>query len=371
MPHPNDPALRSFIPVDATSDFPIQNLPYGVFSTATESAPRVGVAIGDHILDLAVLEAEGLIDLAPAFDVFAQGSINAFMALGPKVWSRTRARISELLRHDNPHLRDNKILRERALVPMAQAKLHLPIAVAGYTDFYSSKEHATNVGVMFRGKDNALQPNWLHMPIGYNGRASTVVVSGTKVRRPRGQLKPPTAEVPSFGPCKRLDFELEMGVVVGQPSTMGEMLSESQAEADDLRFRASERLERARYPAVGIRAAGSVPGESVCDFDQPVGRHPRGAGTVPGPWAEAGSGAAAVSAAGAAEQLRPAARCRLARGADERGGQYLPHQFQIHVLVVGAATGASRLLRLRHECRRSPGQRHHQRPGQARARQPA
>jgi fumarylacetoacetase len=230
VPHPNDPSLRSFIVVDPASDFPIQNLPYGVFSTAAAPAPRVGVAIGDCVLDLAVLESEGLIDLAPAFDVFVQGSINAFMALGPKVWSRTRARISELLRHDNPHLRDNKILRARALVPMAQARLHLPIAVAGYTDFYSSKEHATNVGVMFRGKDNALQPNWLHMPIGYNGRASTVVVSGTKVRRPRGQLKPPSAEVPSFGPCKRLDFELEMGVVVGQPSAMGEMLTEAQAE---------------------------------------------------------------------------------------------------------------------------------------------
>ena len=110
------------------------------------------------------------------------------------------------------------------------SKLHLPFAVSGYTDFYSSKEHATNVGVMFRGKDNALQPNWLHMPIGYNGRASTVVVSGTPVRRPRGQLKPPSADVPSFGPCKRLDFELEMGVVVGQPSVMGEMLTEKQAE---------------------------------------------------------------------------------------------------------------------------------------------
>jgi fumarylacetoacetase len=113
---------------------------------------------------------------------------------------------------------------------MADVKLHLPIAVSGYTDFYSSKEHATNVGVMFRGKDNALQPNWLHMPIGYNGRASTVVVSGTSVRRPRGQLKPPTADLPSFGPCKRLDFELEMGVVVGQPSPIGEMLTEKQAE---------------------------------------------------------------------------------------------------------------------------------------------
>jgi fumarylacetoacetase len=231
MPHPNDPALRSFIPVDAASDFPIQNLPYGVFSTAASPTPRVGVAIGDYVLDLAVLEAEGMIDLTPAFDVFPQPSINAFMALGPKIWSRTRARISELLRHDHPQLRDDKFLRERALVPMADVILHLPIAVSGYTDFYSSKEHATNVGVMFRGKDNALQPNWLHMPIGYNGRASTVVVSGTKVRRPRGQLKPPSADLPSFGPCKRLDFELEMGVVVGQASAVGEMLTEAQAEA--------------------------------------------------------------------------------------------------------------------------------------------
>ncbi len=227
---PNDPKLRSFIEVAPTGDFPIQNLPYGVFSTAAFPAPRVGVAIGDYVLDLAVLENEGLLDLSPAYGVFAQGSINAFMALGPKIWSKTRARISELLRHDNPHLRDNKELRARALVAMTDARLHLPIAVSGYTDFYSSKEHATNVGVMFRGKDNALQPNWLHMPIAYNGRASTVVVSGTKVKRPRGQLKPPNADVPSFGPCKRLDFELEMGVVVGQASPMGGMLGEAQAE---------------------------------------------------------------------------------------------------------------------------------------------
>src|SRR6185437_14378576 len=149
---------------------------------------------------------------------------------GPKIWSRTRARISELLRHDHPELRDNTELRAQALVPIADVKLHMPIAVAGYTDFYSSKEHATNIGVMFRGKDNALQPNWLHMPIGYNGRASTVVASGTKVRRPRGQLKPPNADAPSFGPCKRLDFELEMGVVVGQPSAMGEMIDATRAE---------------------------------------------------------------------------------------------------------------------------------------------
>jgi fumarylacetoacetase len=228
--HPNDPALRSFVEVDPASDFPIQNLPYGVFSTSSAPQPRVGVAIGDFVLDLWELAQDSRIDVAePA--VFAGPSLNAFMALGPKVWSTTRARISELLRHDNPELRDNDELRTQALVPMSEAKLHLPFQVAGYTDFYSSKEHATNVGVMFRGKDNALQPNWLHMPIGYNGRASTVIVSGTQVRRPRGQLKPPTSDAPTFGPCKRLDFELEMGVVVGQPSAMGEMLTEAQAEA--------------------------------------------------------------------------------------------------------------------------------------------
>lgn len=229
MPHPNDPSLRSFIEVSPTSDFPIQNLPYGVFSTKDGLAPRVGVAIGDYVLDLWELEQDSRLDVGP-LGVFSAPSLNPFMALGPKVWAKTRARISELLRADHPELRDNKELRDRALVPMADVTLHLPVQVSGYTDFYSSKEHATNVGVMFRGKDNALQPNWLYMPIGYNGRASTVVVSGTKVKRPRGQLKPPTAEVPSFGACKRLDFELEMGVVVGQASPMGGMLSEQQAE---------------------------------------------------------------------------------------------------------------------------------------------
>jgi fumarylacetoacetase len=229
LPHPNDPALRSFVEVDPVSDFPIQNLPYGVFSSRDGLAPRVGVAIGNFVLDLWELEQDGRLDVGE-LGVFAASMLNPFMALGPNAWARTRARISELLRHDNPELRDNAELRGRALVPMADVKLHLPIAVAGYTDFYSSKEHATNVGVMFRGKDNALQPNWLHMPIGYNGRASTVVVSGTAVRRPRGQLKPPNVDLPSFAPCKRLDFELEMGVVIGQSSAIGETLSEQQAE---------------------------------------------------------------------------------------------------------------------------------------------
>jgi fumarylacetoacetase len=230
MSHPNDPKLRSFVAVDPTSDFPIQNLPYGVFSTAANPTRRIGVAIGDQVLDLAALEAAGVLAANDIERVFAQPSINAFMALGPTIWTKIRSRISTLLRHDNPELRDNAELRQRALLPRSDVQLHLPLAVVGYTDFYSSKEHATNVGVMFRGKDNALQPNWLYMPIGYNGRASTVVVSGTKVKRPRGQLKPPTAEVPSFEPCRRLDFELEMGAVVGQSSHMGGMLTEQQAE---------------------------------------------------------------------------------------------------------------------------------------------
>src|ERR1700679_590432 len=161
LPHPNDPKLRSFIAVAPTSDFPIQNLPYGVFSSRDGLAPRVGVAIGDYVLDLWELEQDGRLDVGE-LGVFAAPMLNPFMALGPKVWSRTRARISELLRHDHPELRDNRELRERALVPMADAKLHLPIAIAGFTDFYSSKEHATNVGTMFRDKTNALQPNWLH-----------------------------------------------------------------------------------------------------------------------------------------------------------------------------------------------------------------
>ncbi|MGX7742139.1 fumarylacetoacetase [Rhodopseudomonas parapalustris] len=226
--HPNDPRLRSFVDVKPESDFPIQNLPYGVFSTADDPVPRVGVAIGEFVLDLSALQAAKLLDLPEG--VFARGSINAFMALGPNLWRSTRARISALLRHDNSELRDDAALRKQVLIPMEGVKLHLPLRVEGFTDFYSSKEHATNVGTMFRDKTNPLLPNWLHIPIGYNGRASTVVVSGTQIHRPRGQLKPPSAELPSFGPCKRLDFELEIGVVLGQSSAMGSMLTEQQAE---------------------------------------------------------------------------------------------------------------------------------------------
>jgi fumarylacetoacetase len=227
----NDPSLRSFIEVAPDSDFPIQNLPFGVFSTESLPAKRVGVAIGDFLLDLAEIELRGLITPAGGERVFNRASINAYMALGPKAWSPTRAQISELLRHDVTTLRDDKELRERALIPRDAAIMHLPIKVTGFTDFYSSREHASNVGKMFRPHGEALMPNWLHMPIGYNGRASTVVVSGTPVRRPNGQMKPPQASAPIQGPSRRLDFELEMGVVVGKANDMGAPISMAQAEA--------------------------------------------------------------------------------------------------------------------------------------------
>ena len=224
----NDPTLKSFIPTPPESHFPIQNLPFGVFNTAADPAPRVGVAIGDQVLDLAALADAGLLTLSPA--VFRQPTLNAFIALGRQTWRSARASISELLRHDSLQLRDNLALRDKAFVAQDQAAMHLPLEIPGYTDFYSSKEHATNVGSMFRDPANALLPNWLHIPIGYNGRASSVVVSGTPLRRPMGQLKLPDADAPVFGACRKLDFELETGFIIGQPNNLGEPIDIANAE---------------------------------------------------------------------------------------------------------------------------------------------
>ncbi|TWG85978.1 fumarylacetoacetate hydrolase [Cupriavidus gilardii J11] len=205
---------------DGRTHFPLQNLPYGVFSRQGE-APRVGVAIGDRIVDLNALDQAGLLPEAVR-GTFGEPVLNRFIALGRPVWRETRRRLTELLSRDQGALRDNAALRERAVVPMAGATLHLPVSIPGYTDFYSSREHATNVGRMFRDPDNALLPNWLEIPIGYNGRASSVVVSGTPVRRPNGQIKLPDAPRPIFGACRKLDYELEMGFIVGKDSVLGE-----------------------------------------------------------------------------------------------------------------------------------------------------
>jgi fumarylacetoacetase len=227
----NDPGLRSFVSVAEDSHFPIQNLPYGVFKRRGERQRRVGVAIGDQVLDLTVLEERGMLHVpAAGGPVFAGGVLNAFLALGRSAWSTARAAISELLRADQPTLRDNAALRAAALVPQADVTMQMPAEVGDYTDFYSSREHATNVGTMLRGADKALMPNWLHLPVAYHGRSSSLVVSGTDIRRPKGQAKPDTAPAPLFGPTKLLDFELETGVFVGPGNALGTPVPIGEAE---------------------------------------------------------------------------------------------------------------------------------------------
>lgn len=217
-----DPALRSWISVAAESHFPIQNLPYGVFRRQEEGISRIGVAIGEHVLDLTYLEQHGILQVPGHRSVFSTHTLNAFMSLGRPAWHETRTAISRLLRADEPTLRDNSALRDHALVSQREVEMLLPAAIGDYTDFYSSKEHATNVGTMLRGKDNALQPNWVHLPVAYHGRSSSIVVSGTDVRRPLGQTKADDAPAPMFGPSRSMDFELEVGFFVGPGNELGQ-----------------------------------------------------------------------------------------------------------------------------------------------------
>jgi fumarylacetoacetase len=226
------PALRSFIPVAPESHFPIQNLPYGVFRRRSGNNPAIGVAIGDFALDLAFLDEQNLL-APPSFGdrrVFTESTLNAFMALGPTAWREARQTISRLLREDEPTLRDNEPLRERALVPMTEIEMLLPVDIGDYTDFYSSREHAHNVGVMLRGPDNALMPNWLHLPVAYHGRSSSIVVSGTDLHRPLGQTKADDAEAPTFGPSRNVDFELEMGFFIGPGNALGRPIPMGRAQ---------------------------------------------------------------------------------------------------------------------------------------------
>jgi fumarylacetoacetase len=219
----HDPARRSWVASANApgADFPIQNLPWGVFSEG-DGARRVGVAIGDLILDVTALEADGVLEPVPGETLFGAGVLNPFMAQGPAVWSATRAALADLLDAETGE-------RALPLVPQSAVRMHLPVFVRSYTDFYASREHATNVGTMFRGPENALPPNWLHIPIGYNGRASTVVVSGTPIRRPLGQLKGPEDSAPRLGPSQRLDIELELGAILGTGNPMGQPVTTAQA----------------------------------------------------------------------------------------------------------------------------------------------
>lgn len=230
----NDPSLKSWVEVRPGSDFPIQNLPFGIFQT-TDTQPRVGVAIGDYVLDLKMLAHEGFLDkLQIPESVFAQPYLNELMAYGKEKTRALRNRIAELLNDENEDLRDEEDLLPDLLVPMKEAKMLMPVLVRDYTDFYSSKEHATNVGTMFRDPENALLPNWKHLPVGYHGRASSIIVSGESVRRPKGQRKDGDKDQPVFGPSGRLDFELEMAFITCKENKLGESIAA--AEADDYIF---------------------------------------------------------------------------------------------------------------------------------------
>src|SRR6516165_2681699 len=218
--------LRSFIEVSPDSHFPLENLPFGVFEPK-RGKTRVGVAVGDLIIDLSALEELGHFRW-PEFHnqrVFSEDSLNLFLALGRRAWRKTRDILQHLLSADTPTLRDDARLREKVLHAQRDVRMKLPVRIGNYTDFYSSYHHAHNVGTMLRGPENALMPNWKWLPVAYHGRASSVVVSGADVRRPQGQIKPPDAAAPIFSPSKSLDYELEMAFLIGHGNSLGEPIS--------------------------------------------------------------------------------------------------------------------------------------------------
>lgn len=222
--------LKSFIEVHPDSHFPIENLPYGVFKPEPGSQARPGVAIGDFVLDLSVIGSAGLFDgpLLKGSDCFNQPNLNQFLGMGRPAWKEARATIQNLLSSTELALRDNEGLRKKALLPVDKVEMLLPIAIGDYTDFFSSMHHAKNCGTIFRGPQNALQPNWFHLPIAYHGRASSIIISGTDIVRPRGQGHP-TGNSPYFGPSRKLDFELEMAAVVGPGNELGKPIDVNEA----------------------------------------------------------------------------------------------------------------------------------------------
>ncbi|KAK9681445.1 hypothetical protein RND81_10G002600 [Saponaria officinalis] len=223
--------LKSFVQVPSESHFPIQNLPYGVFRPEPGSPPRPGVAIGDFVLDLSEISSAGLFSgpILAASDCFLQPTLNKFSAMGRPAWKEARSTIQKLLSDTEPTLRDNSSLRKKALIPMGNVEMLLPVTIGDYTDFFASMHHAKNCGLIFRGPENAINPNWFHLPIAYHGRASSVVISGTDIVRPRGQGPPTGKSPPYFGPSRKLDFELEMAAIVGPGNELGKSIDVNNA----------------------------------------------------------------------------------------------------------------------------------------------
>ena len=226
----NNPKRKSWLTVPKDSDFPIQNIPFGVFLTK-EDVITIGTRIGDYAIDLGALQQlnyfEG-IDLTD--DMFMQDTLNDFISDGKKTWRLVRNRISDIFEVSNPKLQDNKEHRDIVIFNMEDVEMQLPVLIGDYTDFYSSKEHATNVGKMFRDPENALLPNWLHIPVGYHGRSSTIVPSGIPVHRPMGQTLPNGENSPVFGPSRLIDFELETAFITTDANIMGENIPIAEAE---------------------------------------------------------------------------------------------------------------------------------------------
>lgn len=223
---------ESFLSISPHSDFSLHNLPYGIFKSRAGGAPRVGIAIGDYVLDLSVLHDAGFFNqtIFASQDVFKQSSLNAFIKLGRDAWHETRNIVQNLLRNEVSELRDNPALRDAALIAQSQVEMLLPVQIGDYTDFYSSYHHAHNLGTILRGAENALMPNWKYLPVAYHGRASSIVVSGTNFRRPCGQIKPPDSEEPIYAPTRTLDFELEMGFIFGGENALGEPIPIERAD---------------------------------------------------------------------------------------------------------------------------------------------
>jgi fumarylacetoacetase len=226
----NDPALKSWIPVEAGSDFPIQNLPFGIFKREGKM-PRAGVAIGECVVDLAEFALAGYLkDLSVNLQIFENDHLNLVIGMGKEKCRLLRQLVSDMLNAENPELRDRPDLRKKIIHKMSDVQILLPIKIGDYTDFYSSIDHATNIGKMLRDPDNALLPNWKHLPVAYHGRSSSICVSGHSFHRPKGQTKAADATSPSFGPTKALDFELETAFVIGRSTAMGESISTAKAD---------------------------------------------------------------------------------------------------------------------------------------------
>ena len=226
----NDPNRKSWINVPENSDFPIQNIPFGVFITK-DDVITIGTRIGNCAIDMGALQQLGYFEgIELTDDMFMQDTLNDFISDGRKTWRLVRNRLAQLFDENNPKLRNNKAHREVVIFDVEDIEMLLPIQIGDYTDFYSSKEHATNVGKMFRDPENALLPNWLHIPVGYHGRSSTIVPSGIPVHRPYGQTLPNGETTPVFGPSKLVDFELETAFITTDANLMGEPIPVDEAE---------------------------------------------------------------------------------------------------------------------------------------------